>query len=161
MAPTLPFELGYLRLAGEKILAALLPPKEARSRIIVTLLREILVCRVLQPVIEQLSDPDTMNQAFIYLVAKLAQNPKSYEIDAAFLEEFGTSGTLPAQMDSEIGTYEDFMSQVTNCDSLLDAFRIRDSIETEILQRKAEISMVSYLTRFNRAFQSRGYREWN
>jgi hypothetical protein len=140
MAPTLPFELGYLRLAGEKILAALLPPKEAKSRIIVTLLREILVCKVLQPIIEQLSDPDTMNQAFILMVAKLAQDPKSYDIEIE--DDLGSS--VP-QTEAEIGTYEDFMGQVNSCDSLLDAFRIRDSIETEILQRKAEISKPPFI----------------
>lgn len=37
-------------------------------------------------------------------------------------------------------SFDEFIKQIKACDNLLDAFRIRDTINTEIMKKKTEIS---------------------
>ena len=57
-------EQAYLRKLLRPVIPHLLPPNEADGRIMRILLREILVCKVLQPTMEALSEPDTWNSIF-------------------------------------------------------------------------------------------------
>ena len=61
-------EYNHLRKIIEKVIPILLDKKISESRAVVVLLREILVCKVIQPLIDLLSDPDFYNQQFIDLV---------------------------------------------------------------------------------------------
>jgi hypothetical protein len=38
-------------------------------------------------------------------------------------------------------SFDEFMKQIKACDNLLDALRIRDTINTEIMKKKTEIGM--------------------
>lgn len=136
-APTLAFELNYLRNISEKILAVLLPHKDSKSKILNCLFREILSCRLLQPLVDQLSDPDTINQVLVYIAQQLAQDSKHF----LSLEESGIIDQKSNPFESDTSTFNDLLVQVNICDSLLDAFGLRDSIETEIMQKRAEISL--------------------
>lgn len=67
-SPTTSIEFEYLRKIGELLLYAIAPQKETKSRVVVCLMREILTCKVIQPVIEMLADPDYWNQTIEILV---------------------------------------------------------------------------------------------
>jgi len=62
-------EYNHLRKIFEKIIPILLDKNAYQSRTIVVLIREILVCKVIQPLIDMLSDPDFYNLEFIDLVS--------------------------------------------------------------------------------------------
>jgi sorting nexin-25 len=60
----------HLRSIVEKILPVLLPRQEIRSRVVSSLVTEVVACAVLFPVVKMLADPDTWNQvvsAFVSL----------------------------------------------------------------------------------------------
>ena len=52
----------HLREMVGKILPVLLPPDQRRSRVVEVLVREIVACAVLLPLVQMLSDPDFWNQ---------------------------------------------------------------------------------------------------
>jgi sorting nexin-25 len=52
----------YLRDMVVKILPDLLPPEQRASGVVEVLVREIVACAVLSPVMQMLSDPDFWNQ---------------------------------------------------------------------------------------------------
>lgn len=68
---TLSTENSHLRRLAENILVILGPPNEIQSRAVLVLFREILTCRVLQPVLEMFSDPDYWNQTIESLVGEI------------------------------------------------------------------------------------------
>ena len=77
-SPTTSIEFEYLRKIGELLLYAIAPQKEIKSRVVVCLMREILTCKVIQPVIEMLADPDYWNQTIEILVIFSPFNSFSY-----------------------------------------------------------------------------------
>lgn len=68
LSSTQKLEYNHLRNVFEKILPILLDKKICQSRTVVVLIREIVVCKVMQPLLDLLSDPDFYNQQFIDLV---------------------------------------------------------------------------------------------
>ena len=52
----------HLRQLVEKALPLILPPKERKSKVIKLVVREIITCTVLFPVVEMISDPDFWNR---------------------------------------------------------------------------------------------------
>ncbi|RKP17572.1 hypothetical protein ROZALSC1DRAFT_30639 [Rozella allomycis CSF55] len=55
-------EKNYLRAVVKSILPFIFPDLENGSDIVSTILREVLVCNILHPIIKTLSDPDYINQ---------------------------------------------------------------------------------------------------
>jgi sorting nexin-25 len=65
--PTLP-QQEWLRALIERVLPLVMPEKEAKSRAVLVLVREILACAVLFPVMNLLEDPDVWNQLIEHMV---------------------------------------------------------------------------------------------
>lgn len=61
----------YLRKLADKLLPELLPQKDLRSRAVSVLIRELVACAVLAPVLQLLSDPDTWNQIMEGVVCRI------------------------------------------------------------------------------------------
>lgn len=59
--PKLP-QQEWLRALMERVLPLVMPEKEAKSRPVLVLIREIIACAVLYPVMNMLADPDVWNQ---------------------------------------------------------------------------------------------------
>jgi sorting nexin-25 len=59
--PTLP-QQEWLRALMERVIPLVIPEKEAKSRAVLVLVREIVACAVLYPVMKLLADPDVWNQ---------------------------------------------------------------------------------------------------
>ena len=64
-----PDELLYLQSVAETLLFLLLPECDFNSIPVRALLREILVNNVLKPLLELISDPDSLNQSLVWAVA--------------------------------------------------------------------------------------------
>ena len=65
--PTLP-QQEWLRALMERVLPLVMPKKEAESRAVLVLVREIVACAVLYPVMKLLKDPDVWNQLIEHIV---------------------------------------------------------------------------------------------
>ena len=61
----------HLRKLVDQILPFILPENEAKSRALTIVVREILVCTVLYPVVDMVSDPDFWNQSIDRVVCSL------------------------------------------------------------------------------------------
>jgi sorting nexin-25 len=61
----------HLRKLADRILPLVLPEKEARSKVVSIIAREIIACAVLFPALVMLSDPDTWNRIIEALVGGL------------------------------------------------------------------------------------------
>jgi sorting nexin-25 len=69
--PTLP-QQEWLRALMERVLPLVMPEKEAKSRAVLVLVREIISCAVLYPVMNLLADPDVWNQLIEHVVLSSA-----------------------------------------------------------------------------------------
>jgi hypothetical protein len=55
----------------ERVIPLVMPEKEAKSRAVLVLVREIVACAVLHPVMKLLADPDVWNQLIEHMVILL------------------------------------------------------------------------------------------
>lgn len=72
-------EQSYLRNAVKPIVPSLLPKNERTGRIMTVMAREMIVCKVLQPMMDSLAEPDTWNMMFeslVRFIAFIAIGPK-------------------------------------------------------------------------------------
>ncbi|CDO73019.1 hypothetical protein BN946_scf185007.g73 [Trametes cinnabarina] len=136
-------EENHLRGLVDKALPHILPEKEARSRAVKIVVREIVACSVLYPVMEMLADPDFWNRMIDQvagaairqqrLISKVrnileAQLPRSHprlaDVPAT------TTETITIRTDAK--QFESFLRSISRCSSLLDARRLRNDIMGEI-----------------------------
>jgi sorting nexin-25 len=61
----------WLRALMERVLPLVMPEKEAKSRAVLVLVREIVACAVLFPVMNLLADPDVWNQLIEHMVSSI------------------------------------------------------------------------------------------
>lgn len=67
--PSLP-QQEWLRALMEKVLPLVMPEKETKSRAVLVLVREIVACAVLYPVMNLMKDPDVWNQLIEHIVSR-------------------------------------------------------------------------------------------
>ncbi|KAJ1551569.1 Intermediate filament protein, partial [Nowakowskiella sp. JEL0078] len=145
---TLPLELNYLRKLTEKILKIICPENELKSKIIKVMLREVLVCRILQPVVEYLADPDYWNQSIDQMMDYMLSGQETVlnRIQEALNQqaEFGDVDDEDYKESNLFGkdsaTFQDFLRSIKDCHNMLDACRIHDTITLEIKKRKRAIA---------------------
>ncbi|KAF9175647.1 Intermediate filament protein [Mortierella sp. AD010] len=140
-------EEAYLRNVVQVILPTLLPASEVQSEISRNLLRELLVCAVLRPVMELLSDPDYWNQNVDLYIGKAIreQNMVKKVREALKQHTDNMDGDAENTVDpygsgADIYSFEDFLEMIKRCDSLLDVKRIRNTIITQMRKKKAQIA---------------------
>ncbi|KAG0263011.1 Intermediate filament protein [Actinomortierella ambigua] len=155
---TVASEEAYLRVIVQAVLPTLIPPNEAHSLVLSTLLREILVGAVLRPVMEILSDPDYWNQNVDLYAGKaireqnmvkklreaLKQHADSLDYDPKGLAPSqggeGAGETRDVHGKGDLHSFEDFLKMIKRCDSLLDVKRIRNTIMIQIRKKKTLIA---------------------
>ncbi|XP_026746682.1 sorting nexin-25 [Trichoplusia ni] len=109
-------ELHYLRQISELIIMFLLPRCYSLAPAS-HLLREILACKVLQPAIELVTEPDYINQKIIqYLEAQK-------EVDA-----------MHVRTHEYAKTFEDYIRLINSCNNVDTLKRLRYDIVTQIMQ---------------------------
>ena len=113
-------ELNFLRQACEVLLCVCLSKDNLECTPIRLLVREYLACRILQPTIEMICDPDYINQKMVAYFVRRQEAIKSAE-----------------KKYTHSSTYEGFMKHIKKCDDISELQQIRQSIITDIIQAKA------------------------
>ncbi|KAH7910457.1 PhoX domain-containing protein [Hygrophoropsis aurantiaca] len=139
---TKPNEEMHMRGIVDRILPHILPEKESQSKALRIVVREILTCVILYPIMDMISDPDFWNRtiedvagAAIHqqkLISKVrnvleAQSPRRHPRLAS---TDGSAETITIRTD--IRQFESFLRSIGRCSSLLDARRLKNDITGEI-----------------------------
>ncbi|OAX40073.1 hypothetical protein K503DRAFT_768931 [Rhizopogon vinicolor AM-OR11-026] len=132
----------HLRTTAERVLSHILPEQEAQSKALKIVVREILVCTVLYPIMDMVTDPDFWNRmieqvagAAIHqqkLISKVrnvleAQSPHRHSRVPSTISP-GDTITIRTDMRQ----FESFLRSINRCSSLLDARRLKNDIMGEI-----------------------------
>ncbi|KAJ5587913.1 uncharacterized protein N7459_003678 [Penicillium hispanicum] len=130
----------YLRKIAVGILPQLFPESVLKSRIVSVLVREIISCAVLLPIVTALSDPDTWNQLMEAYGRTALQDRKTVRKLRAALDEHaspvpkskrGQPFPKLAANDSE-RAFEKFVRTIRRCNNLSDARRFRALVSSQL-----------------------------
>lgn len=146
----------HLRKLVEKIMPAVLPSNMKSSPAVSVLIREIVSCAVLAPVITLLADPDMWNQMIVNIGGAMLQDRKTVRKVRAALDQHAPSsprvqrGTQFPRLrpyDSE-RQFERFIRAIRQVSTLTDARRFRSEIMSQ-LRRDAQVEAqdAAYLRR--------------
>ncbi|KAI0640032.1 PXA domain-containing protein [Trametes polyzona] len=136
-------EENHLRELVDKALPHILPEKEARSRTVKIVVREIVACSVLYPVMDMLSDPDFWNRTIDQVAGAAIRQQRLISKVRHILEaqlprpnagpgHTPTSTTETITIRTDAKQFESFLRSISRCSSLLDARRLRNDIMGEI-----------------------------
>lgn len=136
----------HLRKLVENIMPAVLPSNMKSSPAVSVLIREIVSCAVLAPVITMLADPDMWNQMIVNIGGAMLQDRKTVRRVRAALDQHAPSsprGQRSSQFprlrpyDSE-RQFERFIRAIRQVSTLTDARRFRSEITSQ-LKRDAQV----------------------
>ncbi|RAL09294.1 putative intermediate filament protein (Mdm1) [Aspergillus homomorphus CBS 101889] len=153
-------EQEYLRKLTVGLLPKLFPASVLNSRIVSVIVREILACAVLYPIIASLSDPDTWNQLVEAYGRTAIQDRKTVRKLRAALDEHaspaprskrGSQFPRLSPHDSE-RAFERFVRAIRRCDNISDARRFRALIVSQLKRESmVEGQDATYLQRLETA----------
>lgn len=133
----------HLRRIVDRIFPQILPEQDAQSNVLRIIVREIVACTVLYPLMDMIADPDfwncTIDQvagAAIHqqkLVSKVrnvleAQSSRRHRSTPSKLTSGGD--TITVRTDNR--KFQSFLRSINRCSSLLDARRLKNDIMVEI-----------------------------
>ena len=130
----------YLRNLISKILPRVLPDNLLNSRAVSSLIREIVGCAVLFPILQMLSDPDTWNQLMENYGRSMLQDRSTVRKLRAALDQHaspnpkgGKQAVTPriAPGDSE-RKFEKFIRGIRKVNNLSDARRFRSEVASQL-----------------------------
>lgn len=133
-------EQEYLRKIAVGLLPQLFPQGILNSRIVSVLIREVLACGILFPLVELLSDPDTWNQLVEAYGRSALQDRKTVRKLRAALDEHASPALKSKQglpfprlspNDSE-RSFERFVRAIRRCNNLSDARRFRALVASQL-----------------------------
>ncbi|KAL3459942.1 PXA domain-containing protein [Aspergillus heterothallicus] len=133
-------EQDYLRRITVGLLPQLFPEHVLNSRIVSVLIREIVSCAVLFPLISVLSDPDTWNQLMEAYGRTALQDRKTVRKLRAALDEHASPAPRSKRgnpfprlepSDSE-RAFERFVRTIRRCNNLSDARRFRALVASQL-----------------------------
>ncbi|KAJ6150804.1 hypothetical protein N7470_007398 [Penicillium chermesinum] len=136
----------YLRKIATGLLPLLFPESVVKSRIVSVLIREIIACAVLLPVMTALSDPDTWNQLMEMYGRTALQDRKTVRKLRAALDEHASPAPKSKRgqpfpklnpNDSE-RAFKRFVRAIRRCNNLSDARRFR-ALVTSQLKRESMV----------------------
>lgn len=135
-----PVEQEYLRKTAVGLLPQLFPQGVLNSRIVSVLMREVLACGVLSPLISVLSEPDTWNRLVEAYGRSALQDRKTVRKLREALDEHASPNPkskrgqpLPrlSPNDSE-RAFERFVRAIRRCNNLSDARRFRALVASQL-----------------------------
>ncbi|GKZ96612.1 intermediate filament protein [Aspergillus niger] len=133
-------EQEYLRKIAVGLLPQLFPESVLNSRIVSVLIREIVACAVLFPLVSVLSDPDTWNQLMEAYGRTAIQDRKTVRKLRAALDEHASPAPRSKRghpfprlspHDSE-RAFERFVRAIRRCNNLSDARRFRALVASQL-----------------------------
>ncbi|KAJ5923003.1 hypothetical protein N7516_010706 [Penicillium verrucosum] len=132
----------YLRKLAVGLLPQLFPESVLNGRIVSVLIREIISCAVLIPIVTSLSDPDTWNQLMEAYGRTALQDRKTVRKLRAALDQHasptpkskrGQPFPRLSATDSE-RAFERFVRAIRKCNNLSDARRFRALVSSQLKQ---------------------------
>ncbi|KAJ5466886.1 hypothetical protein N7475_004638 [Penicillium sp. IBT 31633x] len=132
----------YLRKLAVGLLPQLFPESVLNSRIVSVLIREIISCAVLFPIVTSLSDPDTWNQLMEAYGRTALQDRKTVRKLRAALDQHASPAPKSKRgqpfprlspTDSE-RAFERFVRAIRKCNNLSDARRFRALVSSQLKQ---------------------------
>uniref|UniRef100_A0A8H7N872 PXA domain-containing protein n=1 Tax=Bionectria ochroleuca TaxID=29856 RepID=A0A8H7N872_BIOOC len=137
----------YLRTVVTNILPKVLPPEMLTSRAVSVLVREIVSCSVLSPVLQTLSEPDTWNQIMENFGRSMLQDRSTVRKLRAALDQHAvpspksgkTAMSTPRIMpgDSE-RKFEKFIRSIRKVNNLSEARRFRSEVASQLKRDSQE-----------------------
>lgn len=136
----------YLRNLARRILPEVLPTKMLRSRAVSAIVREIVGCAVLSPILQALADPDTWNQLMENYGRSMLQDRSTVRKLRAALDQHA----LPAPKSSKfVATprifpgdserkFEKFIRAIRKVNNLSDARRFRSEVASQLKRDASE-----------------------
>ncbi|KAG5949811.1 hypothetical protein E4U53_005739 [Claviceps sorghi] len=130
----------YLRSLIERVMPKILPENMLASRAVSIIIREILSCAVLSPVLQLLSDPDTWNQVMENYGRTMLQDRSTVRKLRAALDQHASPIPRMGKMvsaprlvpgDSE-RKFEKFIRAVRKVNNLSDARRFRSEVASQL-----------------------------
>lgn len=130
----------YLRRIIVRVLPEVLPETMIKSRAVSVLIKEIVSCAVLAPVMQMLSDPDTWNQLMEAYGRTMLQDRKTVRKLRAALDQHASPApkvskphTFPriAPGDDE-RKFERFIRSIRQCNNLSEARRFRSEVASQL-----------------------------
>ncbi|KAL5334052.1 PXA domain-containing protein [Aspergillus crustosus] len=133
-------EQEYLRKITVELLPQLFPETVLNSRIVSVLIREIVSCAVLFPIVSVLSDPDIWNQLMEAYGRTALQDRKTVRKLRAALDEHASPAPKSKRGDSfprlslndSERAFERFVRTIRRCNNLSDARRFRAMVASQL-----------------------------
>ncbi|KAI5808975.1 PXA domain-containing protein [Peziza echinospora] len=136
----------HLRAMVKKLLPLILPERELKSGVMGILIREIVACAVIAPIMMLLSDPDTWNQLVEAVGKSMLQDRKNVKKLRAALDEHATPRSRRSGDSAGVRvvpflrlfptdderTFERFIRSIRQCNNLSDARRMRNEISSQL-----------------------------
>jgi sorting nexin-25 len=130
----------YLRKLVSAILPKVLPARLLASRAVSTIIREIMACSVLYPVMQALAEPDTWNQLMENYGRSMLQDRSTVRKLRAALDEHASPAPRSGKLaviprlspgDSE-RKFEKFVRAIRKVNNLSDARRFRSEVASQL-----------------------------
>lgn len=130
----------YLRRIVVRLLPEVLPESLIKSRAVSVLIKEIVACAILAPVMQMLSDPDTWNQLMESYGRAMLQDRKSVRKLRAALDQHAspTPKPLKAQTFPKLSSgdeerkFERFIRSIRQCNNLSETRRFRSEVASQL-----------------------------
>ncbi|KAH8099766.1 PXA domain-containing protein [Cristinia sonorae] len=143
-------EEAHLRALVDRALPHILPENEAKSTAVKIVVREIVACAVLYPLMDMLADPDFWNrsidqvagaairqQRLISKVRHVLETQIPRPISRISQDTVAPSGPETITIRTDPRQFESFLRSISRCSSLLDARRLKNDIMGEIRRTRA------------------------
>lgn len=136
----------YLRKVVTGILPQILPPNILASRAVSAIIREIVACAILFPIIQTLAEPDTWNQVMENYGRSMLQDRSTVRKLRAALDQHaspipraGKAAIIPrlSPTDSE-RRFEKFIRAIRKVSNLSDARRLRSEVSSQLKRDSLE-----------------------
>lgn len=136
----------YLRGLARRMLPKVLPQNMQNSRAVSTIVREIVGCAVLSPILQLLSDPDTWNQLMENYGRSMLQDRSTVRKLRAALDQHASPAPKPSKFaatpriapgDSE-RKFEKFIRAIRKVNNLSDARRFRSEVAIQMKRDSSE-----------------------
>lgn len=151
-------ELMHLRKVTDQLLPIILSPDDLSSPALTSLIREIVACTVLKPCIDNLSSPETLNDLIESKTSSVLREQQlvnrlrnALDMQDALSkqraqERIVTESSQPVQSvpklskDKSGQSFDHFVQNVSQLDSLLEARQMRSSLEQHLRNAKSSMN---------------------
>ncbi|KYG47163.1 hypothetical protein M433DRAFT_63694 [Acidomyces richmondensis BFW] len=142
---TLPAQQGHLRNLVRKLLPVVLPSNMQSSPAVMALIRELITCAVLTPVVNMLCDPDCWNQMIVSIGGPMLQDRKTVRKVRAALDQHApvspktSRGALLPRLKPYDGErqFERFIRAIRHVNTISEARRFRSEVVSQLRRDSA------------------------